>query len=77
MAATATRQKRQETTGPGLIGGMTFGLVGRVRAALGGHDHRAEVAGYRIVLRDAGPSQVGVIVDRLLNWPRRRPRLMR
>ena len=66
MTETATHSKRQDTTRQSGLGGLTSGLVGRMRVALGGRDHRAEVAGYRLALRDAGPSQAGVIVDRLL-----------
>jgi hypothetical protein len=66
MSASEAQQKRPEATAPGLMSGLTSGLVGRMRIALGGRDHRAEVAGYRLALKDAGPSQVGVIVDRLL-----------
>ncbi len=66
MPASEINHKRLEATGPGLAGRLTTGLVERVRVVLGGRDLRAEVAGYRLALKDAGPSQVGVIVDRLL-----------
>ncbi len=66
MPVAETEPKRQDTTRPGVLGGITSGLVGRMRVALGGRDHRAEVEGYRLALRGAGPSQAGVIVDRLL-----------
>ncbi len=66
MPAVETNSKRLEATAMAPKGRLGSGLVERVRVAFGGRDLRAEVAGYRLALQDAGQSQVGVIVDRLL-----------
>ncbi len=66
MAESETSQKRQDLTGPRANGGSAHGLIERVRVALGGRDHGAEVDGYRLALKGAGTTQVNLIVDRLL-----------
>jgi hypothetical protein len=42
-------------------------LLGRVRVALGGRDHRAEVAGYLLALRGASEEQAGIIAEQLMD----------
>lgn len=66
MAESETSQKRQDLTGHRLSGGSAHGLIDRVRVALGGRDHGAEVEGYRLALKGAALAQVNLIVDRLL-----------